>query len=38
MFYGFNKKTNFVVENRITHYLPTVEQMKSALNVIGIAI
>ncbi|MBQ3414750.1 MAG: hypothetical protein IJH39_05240 [Clostridia bacterium] len=38
MFYGFNKKTNFVVENRITHYLPTVEQMKSALNVIGIGI
>ena len=36
MFYGHNKKTNFEIENRITYYKPTIEQMKAALLVIGI--
>ena len=37
-FSGTNYKTNFKVENDITHFLPTTEQIKSALNVIGIVI
>lgn len=36
MFYGFNKKTNFVVENKISHYLPTIEQINAALKVVEI--
>lgn len=36
MFNAYNKKTNFKVENNITHSLPTVEQMKAALVVVGI--
>lgn len=36
MFNAYNKKTNFKVENNITHSLPTVEQIQAALLVIGI--
>lgn len=36
MFSAANKKTGFFVENRISHYLPTIEQINAALKVVGI--
>lgn len=38
MLFVYNKKTKFKVENTITHHLPTIEQMKAACLVCGIAI
>lgn len=33
---AYNYKTNFRIENTITHYLPTVEQMEAILKIVGI--
>lgn len=35
MFWARNSKTNYVVENRITYWRPTTEQMEAALKVVG---